>query len=332
MKRIVRKSHIVFVALTLLFLLCACGSDPQPSTSAKGTVHTTSPSEATTAASDTTAGTADTSATTETDTTVAETDTAKTEAASDVITTTTDTPVTEPTEAVTEPRTVDLTVTLATYNIKHGADGLDKIAEAIREISPDIIGLEEVDVNCERSGNVDEPAELARLAGYPYYVFSRAISLGDGEYGTAILSRYPIESFEIISLESGNGEDRTVGHAVVSVDGLKTDVFVTHLSYQSSSLRITQMETIAGLLAGCEHYVVLGDFNSFDLEDIFHLGADYYVNRPERSYITFRRREMAIDNIVVSKSFTELTSGVSDREGSDHKLLYAAFQLTGTCE
>ncbi|MBR4587137.1 MAG: hypothetical protein IKO30_02350, partial [Lachnospiraceae bacterium] len=37
-------------------------------------------------------------------------------------------------------------LTLATLNIKHGAEGLDKIAEAIKDISPDIIGLEEVDV------------------------------------------------------------------------------------------------------------------------------------------------------------------------------------------
>ena len=47
-------------------------------------------------------------------------------------------------------------LTLATLNIKHGAEGLDKIAEAIKDISPDIIGLEEVDVNCERSGFIDE--------------------------------------------------------------------------------------------------------------------------------------------------------------------------------
>ena len=220
---------------------------------------------------------------------------------------------------------------LATLNIKHGAEGLDRIADAILEISPDIIGLEEVDVGCERSEGVDEPAELARLAGYPYYAFSKAIPLGDGEYGTAILSRYPIESFEVISLDSGNGEDRSVGHAVISVtelSPLKLDVFVTHLSYESRSLRITQMETIAVQLAMCDHYVLLGDLNSFDLEDILYLKGAYYVNRPDRSYTTFRRRDLAIDNIVVSRDFSELSSGISDSECSDHKLLYAVFHFS----
>ncbi len=307
-----KKKRIVYVAV-LLFLLSACGKESP--TSVPGTVYTTAITETVTESPATESGTNSQS-----------TETGSNSSATGAVT---DSLTTETATENVEPRSVETTITLATYNIKHGADGLDRIAEAIREISPDIIGLEEVDVNCERSGYVDEPAELARLAGYSYYAFSKATSLGDGEYGTAILSRYPIDSFDIISLESGNGEDRSLGHAVVFVDGLKVDAFVTHLSYQSSSLRITQMETIAGQLAGCEHYVIMGDFNSFNLEEIFHLGGDYYVNRPDRSYITFRRWDMAIDNIVVSKSFTELSSGVSEKEGSDHKLLYAAFQLSG---
>lgn len=228
----------------------------------------------------------------------------------------------------TERAPVNMEMVLATLNIKHGAEGLDTIAEAILEVSPDIIGLEEVDVNCDRSGNIDEPAELARLAGYPYYAFSKAINLGDGEYGTAILSRYPIESFEVIPLESGNGEHRSVGHAVISVEGLELHALVTHLSYESRSLRIDQMETIADMISEYPYYVVMGDFNSFDLADVIYLGGAYYVNRPDRSYTTFRRFDSALDNIVVSSSFTELSSAISDRDCSDHKLLYAVFQFT----
>ena len=222
---------------------------------------------------------------------------------------------------------VSTDITLATFNIKHGAEGLDQVADAIREVSPDIIGLEEVDVGCERSGRVNEPEELARLAGYPYHAFAKAISLGGGEYGTAILSRYPIERFEVFPLESGSGEDRSVGHAVISVNGLKLNVFVTHLSYEDRSLRISQMESIAEMLSLCDHYALLGDLNSFNLEDVQYLGGAYYVNRPDRSYTTFRRRDLMIDHIVVSSSFTELESGVFDSDCSDHKLLYAVFHL-----
>ena len=228
------------------------------------------------------------------------------------------------------PADVDTELVLATFNIKHGAEGLENIAEAIRDISPDIIGLEEVDVNCERSGYADEPAELARLAGYPYYAFAKAIPLEGGAYGTALLSRYPIERFEVIPLESGRGEDRSVGHAVINVEGLKLNVFVTHLSFEDRAVRLEQMQTIGKMLKLFYRYAVLGDFNSFDLADIRYLDANYYVNRTDRRYSTFRRFSGAApDNIAVSEGFTELSSGVSDAECSDHRLLYAVFQLSG---
>ena len=233
------------------------------------------------------------------------------------------------TEEPTTESIVSTELVLATLNIKHGAQGLDTLATAIKEVSPDIIGLEEVDVGCERSDFTDEPAELARLAGYPYYAFSKAINLGDGEYGTALLSRYPIEEFEVLPLPSGNGEGRSLGHASIRVEGVLLHVFVTHLSYEDRQLRIDQMKTISLIMTGYDHYVLLGDLNSFNLEDISYLGADYYVNRPDRSYITFRRRDIAIDNIVLSNSFTELTSGVSERECSDHKLLFATVSFLG---
>lgn len=235
---------------------------------------------------------------------------------------------TEETAPDTEMIPDEIEITVATFNIKHGADGLDKVADAIRSVSPDIVGLEEVDVGCSRSNNVDEPAEIARLAGFDHYAFSKAISLGDGEYGTAILSRYPIVSFEVVPLDPGRGEGRSVGHAVINVEGVALDVLVTHLSYEDREARGRQLEYIKAMLDGFDRYVLTGDFNSFELEEIYKTGGYYFVNRPGRQYDTFRRFSgYAPDNIVVSEGFTELSSGVSDAEGSDHRLLFATFLM-----
>lgn len=235
---------------------------------------------------------------------------------------------TEETAPDTEEVPDEIEITVATFNIKHGADGLDKVAGAIRSVSPDIVGLEEVDVGCSRSNNVDEPAEIARLAGFDHYAFSKAISLGDGEYGTAILSRYPIVSFEVVPLDPGRGEGRSVGHAVINVEGVALDVLVTHLSYEDREARGRQLEYINAMLDGFDRYVLTGDFNSFELEEIYKTGGYYFVNRPGRQYDTFRRFSgYAPDNIVVSEGFTELSSGVSDAEGSDHRLLFATFLM-----
>ena len=63
--------------------------------------------------------------------------------------------------------------------------------------------------------------------------------------------------------------------------------------------------------------------------DIHYLEGAYYVNRPGRSYITYHHWNVAIDNIVVSEGFTEITSGLLETESSDHSLLYAEFQFSG---
>ena len=326
MKKPVKKIRILCAAvLVLALLLTACGKGPAAETTPAATQQSTAaPAETTAALPETTAGPA------------AETTPAQTpeSSAGPAAVTTEEIPVTteQPvitTEESTEHVPVSTELVLVTLNIKHGAEGLDKVAAAIREISPDIVGLQEVDVFCERSGYVNEPEELARLAGYPYYAFAKAIPLGSGDYGTALLSRYPIEIFEVIPLDSGSGEPRALGHGIVHVEGIELDVFVTHLSFEDRNVRIEQMKTIAGMLKNCSRYIILADLNSFTIEDISYLEAAYYVNSPARRYPTFSYRDSSPDNIVVSEGFTELSSGVSAAKCSDHKLLYASFRLVG---
>lgn len=96
------------------------------------------------------------------------------------------------------------TLRILSYNIKHGAgmDGkvdLERLAKVIESESPDIVSLQEVDNKASRSGNVEQAKELARLLGMDY-VFGRAINLGAGQYGNAVLTKLPIQKSEIISL------------------------------------------------------------------------------------------------------------------------------------
>ena len=64
---------------------------------------------------------------------------------------------------------------IMSYNIRIriGMDqqtNLKRIAEVINKIQPDYVGLQEVDSVCERSGWINQYAELARLTGmYPIF-------------------------------------------------------------------------------------------------------------------------------------------------------------------
>jgi endonuclease/exonuclease/phosphatase family metal-dependent hydrolase len=150
------------------------------------------------------------------------------------------------------------------WNIHHGVgeDGkldLERIAKVIRDARPDVVTLQEVDKQCDRSGKVDQCAELAKLTGMTG-VFGKAMDLGSGEYGQAILSRHPIKSSKVHRLP-GKGEPRIAIEALVSIDGVETKVIGCHLGLDGAE-RLAQAETLAKNLAEDSVPLILcGDFN-----------------------------------------------------------------------
>ena len=86
-----------------------------------------------------------------------------------------------------------LTLRLLTYNIRHGAGmddviDLDRQAAVIRNATPDVVGLQEVDSCVKRSSYVPQAAVLGEKTGL-YATFGPAIPLTGGKYGVAILSK-----------------------------------------------------------------------------------------------------------------------------------------------
>jgi len=95
-----------------------------------------------------------------------------------------------------ERKAAPLRLRVLCYNIHHaaGVDGkldVPRIARVIQSVQPDLVALQEVDRNTTRTGKVDQAAELARLTRMNH-VFGANIAFQGGQYGNAILSRYPI--------------------------------------------------------------------------------------------------------------------------------------------
>src|SRR5476651_35930 len=92
--------------------------------------------------------------------------------------------------------TTPLTLRVLTYNIHHGegTDGrldLSRLAGVVTSVHPDLVALQEVDEGTERASGVDELAELARLTDL-HAAFGKAMDYWGGEYGVAVLSRWPL--------------------------------------------------------------------------------------------------------------------------------------------
>ena len=156
------------------------------------------------------------------------------------------------------------------YNIHHanppskpGFIDLDAIAAVIRSENPDLVALQEVDVNIGRSERLNQAAEIARRLGMEF-VFGKAIDYDGGEYGLAILSKYPISDPVIHKLptdSASKGEPRILLTAKVSLPKSREIRFgSTHLDSGTDPLnrnmqinainRIGQKETLTFILAG----------------------------------------------------------------------------------
>ncbi|HEX2077738.1 MAG TPA: endonuclease/exonuclease/phosphatase family protein, partial [Longimicrobium sp.] len=134
-----------------------------------------------------------------------------------------------------------------------GRDNLPRVADLVRATGADLALLQEVDRNTRRSGPADQPAALARLTGYPV-AFGRTIGFQGGDYGIALLSRWPIRRDTLIPLTvaappggtAEGREQRGVLLAVVDAPGGPLAVLNTHLDHTGQD--VWRMQEIAGVL------------------------------------------------------------------------------------
>jgi endonuclease/exonuclease/phosphatase family metal-dependent hydrolase len=156
-----------------------------------------------------------------------------------------------------------------TYNLHHGegADGrvdLERIAAVIREQRADVVALQEVDKGVQRTARRDFPAELAALTGMTC-VFSNNFHYQGGEYGNAVLSRFPVRRWTNTHLRMLRpDEQRGVLQVVLDVHGRDLLFMATHIDYRRDDAeRLANVAQFHEVLAGYPRLPVLfgGDFN-----------------------------------------------------------------------
>lgn len=154
------------------------------------------------------------------------------------------------------------------YNIKHGRgnDGkidLERAAQVIRRLNPDIVALQEIDVNVARSGKIDEPAELSRLTGLPHHAFGSFFDYQGGQYGMAILSRNVLRRQLNHRLPDG-AEPRTSLDVTVSGPHKNASFRLANVHfYRTEQERLAQAkELLSRLKDESLPTIIAGDFNS----------------------------------------------------------------------
>jgi endonuclease/exonuclease/phosphatase family metal-dependent hydrolase len=205
------------------------------------------------------------------------------------------------------------TLRVMTYNI-HVGIGMDKkldlarIAGVINAQHPDLVGLQEVDRGVQRTQRIDEIVEIARLTRMNYD-FAFNLRYQGGQYGVAILSRFPIVVMDHrLYQNTREAERRGFIRAEVISGGRTVNFVTTHLDYQYEDGRLFETQQLLAALKDVKGpLIVVGDFNDIPAGRAYQLmryqfddawtetrasdeGFSYPTDKPSKriDYIFFR--------------------------------------------
>jgi endonuclease/exonuclease/phosphatase family metal-dependent hydrolase len=228
------------------------------------------------------------------------------------------------------------------YNIHHGegVDGrldLERIARVVRSADPDVVALQEVDRNTRRTGNVDQPAELARLTDMRV-VFGKNIDFEGGGYGNAVLSKLPIKSHTNHHLPTFDHFEQR-GVLVVELEAPQAStpivLFATHLDHRPDQReRVASAEKINQLLAmhSTAAAILAGDLNATpESKTLDILRRDWTLaNQEERPTVPVGRPQRQIDYVLLrpAERWKVIEVRVLDEAvASDHRAILAVLEL-----
>lgn len=160
---------------------------------------------------------------------------------------------------------------IVSYNIHKGRsmsgkDSLYDLRLGLHHLRPDLLFLQEVQGRNDKHVNLDaQHASLAAaLQMNAAYGCNAVRDMTD--HGNALLSRFPILSFENEDVSDHAMEQRGLLHAVVDIAGQEVHCFVIHLGLFGGS-RIRQIEAMAArirkMVPDDVPLLIAGDFNDW---------------------------------------------------------------------
>lgn len=218
------------------------------------------------------------------------------------------------------------TLRLLTYNIQQGydANGQQNFSgqlDLMREIDPDVIGLQESDTNRIAGGNSDLVRYFAdELDLYSYY----GPKVVPGTFGIALLSKYPIQNPNTFYMYS-EGEQTASIVAQITVGGEEINLIVTHLGNGGP---MVQQEAILHEVNALDKVVLMGDFNFRPESDQYQATVSVLNDawllkwRGEASGRT-QIPDNRIDHIFVSPAFDIVDAYYLTGPQSDHPAMVA---------
>ena len=223
-------------------------------------------------------------------------------------------------------------IRVLSYNIHYGegTDGrvdLERLAKVILSARPDVVGLQEVDVGTERTDRTDQARELARLTGMQA-AFGSNLKFEGGDYGNAILSRFPIKSQKNHPLPNPTrGEPRGALEVELSLrdidEGVSMRFISTHFDHRGQASREAAAREINRLFgtADADPIVLAGDLNAIPDSETLGILRQQWVDTSRKTQVV-GRPERQIDYVLCrpASQWKVIEVRVLDeRVASDHR-------------
>lgn len=152
---------------------------------------------------------------------------------------------------------------------------LPRTARVIQAANPDFVILNEVDEGTVRSFGVQQADSLGKLLDL-HALFGRSIDYDGGQYGNALLSRYPIFDFHIVDLSTDSLlEGRSVFISRIDMQGDTLTIMGTHLGLRADEQQ-EQVARIIQTLPEHDRIILAGDFN-FEENSENYLGITHVL-------------------------------------------------------
>ncbi len=234
-----------------------------------------------------------------------------------------------------------MNIRFMTYNIQHGMDharylkdrvhviDLGLTAKVISRYKPDIVGLNEVRDRGAHAEYREQTREMADRLGYEHCYFAKAVDMGDGPYGNAILSRFPMRSAVTVPIpdpmfrpEKRGFETRCILKAEFEAPA-RFDVLISHFGLNPAE----QRNAVATLLELTETrqapVVFMGDLNMEPddptLAPVFRALHDAAaLLPPDTKSFPSEKPQIKIDYIFASDEFRAAAAEIPQAVASDH--------------
>ena len=157
-------------------------------------------------------------------------------------------------------------VRIMSYNVHQGFNtagslDLEAVAQVIEAEHPDIVALQEISRGWVVDGSADMLGWLSNRLGLPFVSGPTA----DGQWGNAVLSRYPVADWRNVELPPRDLPlRRAYLEVLIDLGGETLRVIATHLHHVGADedIRIEQVDALLAAWDGTPHTVLIGDLNA----------------------------------------------------------------------